>query len=569
MIDTLKNFATATVSTGYDADDSSIALATGHGARFGAAPFDATWWNVTDYPDAAGDPNREIVRVTEISTDTLTISRAQQGTSASTKNSIGKVYRLEQAVTAGLLERILGARPVKATLTADGYTPFLPLGVGIARIGYRVTGGTISGLTASDEGGNTVVAAADHTAGKSGLFEGEPADLYTSTFGRLQFTAGSWGGATLEVCVWPLPILDEDPVQPAAPAVPAGLSLSATDADSTDATCAAVDYAVDYEFRWSVDEENWTAGIATTTPAVPKAVTGLPAETTVYVQVRARNRVGNSDWSASETTLTAAGGGGGGSETETTAYLAKISNGSASEATIDAVVKLFKNLNGSYPLSGDLYASLRAGFIGRADCNAGTGTTLHDLTSNNRHLTLDDPTFQATHIAIASGGNITRSATSGLWPTSAAAPFGILFGFGCAYSASGGHLGTFGGNHNHGDASRVYMRDEAGSPNYIREIGAYIAVREYTATDIERAIAWCNTGSGDRLFAGGSGTAAGSNSTVRTLGDDGLRLFKRADGNFAKAGRLYYLFFFDDDISGSDYAQLFAALNSILGLSLG
>lgn len=40
----------------------------------------------TNYPDPSDDPYVEIVRVTGISTDTLTVTRAQEGTSASNKN---------------------------------------------------------------------------------------------------------------------------------------------------------------------------------------------------------------------------------------------------------------------------------------------------------------------------------------------------------------------------------------------------------------------------------------------------------------------------------------------------
>lgn len=51
----------------------------GHGTRFPAVPFNATVWASGALPDPT---NAEIVRVTAISTDTLTITRAQEGTSA-------------------------------------------------------------------------------------------------------------------------------------------------------------------------------------------------------------------------------------------------------------------------------------------------------------------------------------------------------------------------------------------------------------------------------------------------------------------------------------------------------
>lgn len=65
-----------------------------------SVPFNATWWNSTDYPDPSDDPSREVVRVTAIATNTLTITRAQESTSATAKNTAGKVYLLVAGLTA-------------------------------------------------------------------------------------------------------------------------------------------------------------------------------------------------------------------------------------------------------------------------------------------------------------------------------------------------------------------------------------------------------------------------------------------------------------------------------------
>src|SRR4051794_25500964 len=102
MLDPVTNFAKCTVSTGYSAAATSVALSSGHGARFPQpstdGAFNVVWWNETDYPDPADDPNVEIVRVTARSSDTLTVTRAQEGTSATTKNGSGKTYRMILAV---------------------------------------------------------------------------------------------------------------------------------------------------------------------------------------------------------------------------------------------------------------------------------------------------------------------------------------------------------------------------------------------------------------------------------------------------------------------------------------
>lgn len=99
-MDNTKNFAKVTVSTGYDASATSIVLTTGHGAKLPTVPFNVTWWNSTDYADPSDDPNVEIGRVTARSTDTLTVTRGQEGTSASTKNTAGKTYKMIAGLTA-------------------------------------------------------------------------------------------------------------------------------------------------------------------------------------------------------------------------------------------------------------------------------------------------------------------------------------------------------------------------------------------------------------------------------------------------------------------------------------
>lgn len=100
MLDAAKNFAKTTLSTGYNSAATSIVLSSGDGAKLPAVPFNATWWNFTDFPDPADDADVEIVRVTARSTDTLTVTRGQEGTSASNKNIGGKTYKLVAGLTA-------------------------------------------------------------------------------------------------------------------------------------------------------------------------------------------------------------------------------------------------------------------------------------------------------------------------------------------------------------------------------------------------------------------------------------------------------------------------------------
>ena len=83
MSDAHKNFAYSTVLTAPSPADSgtSLVVASGDGTKFPSVPFNATVWPAGAQPTTA---NAEIVRVTNIATDTFTITRTQESTSART-----------------------------------------------------------------------------------------------------------------------------------------------------------------------------------------------------------------------------------------------------------------------------------------------------------------------------------------------------------------------------------------------------------------------------------------------------------------------------------------------------
>ena len=130
MLDPVINLGKFTVSTGYGSSDTSIILTSGGSTLPTSGSFNMIWWNATDYPDPCDDPNAEIVRVNgpAISGNTLPITRAQEGTSASTKNGAGKVYKIALAMTAKMITDIqtainnvlVGYRTGVATFTTAG-----------------------------------------------------------------------------------------------------------------------------------------------------------------------------------------------------------------------------------------------------------------------------------------------------------------------------------------------------------------------------------------------------------------------------------------------------------------
>jgi hypothetical protein len=123
-LDQVGNFKKVTVSTGYDASATSIVLSSGQGAELpdpASGNYNVVWWNSTDYPDPADDPNVEIVRVTAKSTDTLTVTRGQESISASTKNTGGKTYKMLNGITKKMITDIStdisAASPTVGTFT--------------------------------------------------------------------------------------------------------------------------------------------------------------------------------------------------------------------------------------------------------------------------------------------------------------------------------------------------------------------------------------------------------------------------------------------------------------------
>lgn len=109
-LEPVENFAKATLIQGYGAGVTTVVVTAGQGARFPSTfPYRGTWYDCTTYTAPVDDPNREIVLVTNRSTDTFTLTRAQEGTAAVDHNTAGKQYCLEQSLTKAMWESIQDA----------------------------------------------------------------------------------------------------------------------------------------------------------------------------------------------------------------------------------------------------------------------------------------------------------------------------------------------------------------------------------------------------------------------------------------------------------------------------
>lgn len=179
-IDPVVNFGKVTVSTTYDDVATQIVLTGSDGAKLPApataGEFNLVWWDSTTYPDPSDDPNVEIVRCTARSTDTLTVTRAQESTAASTKNTGGKTYLMILAPTAKTIteiNKIVAIPP--ADHSVSGITVSLPAAqeINFGDVCYIAPTGKMSLVDAdSISSGSGLVLCADTTIAINGTGAG-------------------------------------------------------------------------------------------------------------------------------------------------------------------------------------------------------------------------------------------------------------------------------------------------------------------------------------------------------------------------------------------------------------
>lgn len=154
-LDCFVNFGIVTVSAA-GSTDTTLTLANGDGASLpatatcangSAGAFQMVWYDATLYRSGTDDPNREIVRVTTRSGDTLTVTRAQESTTAKAHNVPGHVYKLSNEWTA----------KAASDLAAGGSNQFAKLGLGTAPSAYI--------LDIADAGGSGAVRAVSNGGG--------------------------------------------------------------------------------------------------------------------------------------------------------------------------------------------------------------------------------------------------------------------------------------------------------------------------------------------------------------------------------------------------------------------
>lgn len=101
MAQLFANNATGTLASGITNVQTSIALTSGHGARF-PSPTGGDYFYATLFQRSGGtEINHEIIKVTARSTDTLTVTRAQEGTTGKAFNALDPI---ELRLTTGFVK---------------------------------------------------------------------------------------------------------------------------------------------------------------------------------------------------------------------------------------------------------------------------------------------------------------------------------------------------------------------------------------------------------------------------------------------------------------------------------
>ena len=175
--DAHKNLAVSLVATPPSPATSgtTIVVTAGDGARFPAAPFNATVWPSTQVPTPL---TAEIVRVTARTADTLTILRAQEGTTA-------------RAIVAGdVIAHTVTVKTI-TDLEAGVNFPALRSATDVVADRYVYSGYVIGGVDLALGSGNTV----NPSAGASAMLGSNT----SAATGRLELAAGQVAGGAVTV----------------------------------------------------------------------------------------------------------------------------------------------------------------------------------------------------------------------------------------------------------------------------------------------------------------------------------------------------------------------------------
>jgi len=123
VLDQVENFIRVSVAGGHASGDNTISLQSGEASFLpdvNQGKYNLTWWDSENFSLPSEDPNVEIVRVNSIDTtnDTISVTRGQENTSATSKSTGDGEYSLILSPTAKTIEDIDANK-----LDASAYSP--------------------------------------------------------------------------------------------------------------------------------------------------------------------------------------------------------------------------------------------------------------------------------------------------------------------------------------------------------------------------------------------------------------------------------------------------------------
>src|SRR6056297_2187534 len=123
VLDQVENFIRVSVSGSHASGDSTISLQSGEASSLpdpSNGKYNLVWFDSQNYQLPDKDPNVEIVRVNSVDTanDTVSVTRGQENTTATTKSETGAEYELLLGPTAKTIQEI-----DQFKLDASAYSP--------------------------------------------------------------------------------------------------------------------------------------------------------------------------------------------------------------------------------------------------------------------------------------------------------------------------------------------------------------------------------------------------------------------------------------------------------------
>jgi len=152
-LDSVSNFGRAFILGGLTSSGTSVELRTGDVSNLPVSGnFNCVIFNASDYVNPIDDPFKEIVRVNSISGSFLSVSRAQEGTTAASHSMTGKTYVAVNTITKKMIDDINSAILSYSPTTVNADTIYVKNIFNSGTSALNISGSSIVNINASGAG---------------------------------------------------------------------------------------------------------------------------------------------------------------------------------------------------------------------------------------------------------------------------------------------------------------------------------------------------------------------------------------------------------------------------------